>query len=312
MKRKGFVALSLALTLAIAPGFSSNHTETTTVDTAGNQVTIESLPKAKNKGKEEFDKAAVVENDSVAEIVNEQGKKIGEKKIEKNATKKQMKEDKKAAKNEAKEEKKAEKNNSEEGELICLFCGGSGGGSDDDGDNGSGDEATRVVTVIVAADEEYRAAHSDWQTLTQNIIENADNGFTRDHDIDFQVKTFAQWSSQGANASEILQDLDQDWNGNGEDFLVGFTRDSNFNSGGIAYVYSNDPYQSAVSVNLDQGAENTWHAAQHEFSHNYGLGHDPQGSGIKCIMNYDYSYSVDYWHQEHDDQIEANKAWYGK
>ncbi|WP_377889880.1 zinc-dependent metalloprotease [Alkalihalobacillus sp. R86527] len=297
MKRKGFVALSLALTLAIAPGFSSN--EAPTVDSAGNQVTIEALPKAKNKGKETFDEVAEVENDSVAEIVNEQGKKIGEKKIKKNADKKQKKEDKKMA-----------KNNTKEGELLCLFCGG---GSDDGSgdDNGSADEATRVVTVIVAADEEYRAAHSDWQTLTQNIVENADNGFTRDHDIDFQVKTFAQWSSEGANASEILQDLDGDWNGNGEDFLVGFTRDSNFNSGGIAYVYPNAPYQSAVSVNLDQGAENTWHAAQHEFSHNYGLGHDAQGSGIKCIMNYDYSYSVDYWDQDHDDLIEANKAWYG-
>ncbi|WP_270181459.1 zinc-dependent metalloprotease [Alkalihalobacillus sp. CinArs1] len=299
MKRKGFVALSLALTLAIAPGFSTHdaHEGETTIDSAGNKVMIESLPKAKNKGKKEFTGAAEVENDSVAEIVNEQGEKIGEKKIKKNV--KQKKEDKNVAKNK------------KEGELICLFCGG-GGGSDDDGDTGSGDNGTRVVTVIVAADEEYRAAHSDWQTYTQNIIENADNGFTRDHDIDFQVKTFAQWNSEGANASEILQDLDRDWNGNGEDFLVGFTRDANFNSGGIAYVYSNDPYQSAVSVNLDQGAENTWHAAQHEFSHNYGLGHDPQGSGIKCIMNYDYAYSVDYWDQEHDDQIETNKSWYGK
>lgn len=306
MKRKGIAALSLAFTLAIAPGFSTaSDAETTTVDSAGNSVKIESLPKAKNKGEENFDKAAKVENSSVAQILDEKGKKIGEKKIEKNVAKEEKKEDKAAEK----EEKKAAKNN-KEGEL-CLFCGGGGDDGGSGGDSTSEDNASRVVTVFIAADEEYRAAHSDWQTLTQNIVENADNAFIRDHDIDFQVKTFAQWNSEGANASEILQDLDGDYNGNGEDFLVGFTKDSNFNAGGIAYVYSNDPYQSAVSVNLDQGATNTWHAAQHEFSHNYGLGHDPQGSGIECIMNYDYSYSVDYWHQEHDNEIEANEHWYG-
>ncbi|MFC7440322.1 zinc-dependent metalloprotease [Laceyella putida] len=171
--------------------------------------------------------------------------------------------------------------------------------------------ATRTVTVLVTADEEYRAAHPDWQTLTANIVENADNGFQRDHAIDFQVQAYGNWTSSGSNSSAILSDLDRDWNTGQYDFLVGFTKDANFDAGGIAYVYSSAPAGSAVSVNLDQGATATWHAAQHEFSHNFANSHDPQGSGIQCIMNYDYSYSVDFWDQAHDDQIELNEGWYG-
>ncbi|MBN8209062.1 zinc-dependent metalloprotease [Bacillus sp. NTK071] len=298
MKIKGFASLSLAVTLLIAPGFSEASAATTTLDSQGTQVTIDGLPKAKTEGKEKFDKPAKVERSTVVDVLDEKGKKLSEKKINKNVDK----EEKKAAKEKKKNGKATE------GELCIFLCGG-GGGTEPPEEPAAG--SAKVVTVLIAADEEYRAAHSDWQTLTQNIVENADNGFTRDHNIDFEIKALGQWSSQGANASEILQDMDRDWNGNGYDFVVGFTKDPNFNSGGIAYVYPGSPNGSAVSVNLDQGATNTWHAAQHEFSHNYGLSHDAQGSGIKCIMNYDYSYSVDYWDQDHDDEIEAHKSWYG-
>jgi hypothetical protein len=171
-------------------------------------------------------------------------------------------------------------------------------------------QATRTVTVLAVADEEYRAAYGDWQSRVQQIVENADNAFTRDHGIDFQVQAVGNWTSQGGNSSQILSDLSRDWSGYNYDFVVGFTRDVNFEAGGIAYVYSSDP-GAAFSVNLDQGVTNTSKAAQHEFSHNYGLGHDAQGSGIRCIMNYDYSYSVDYWHPAHNTQIQNNKYWYG-
>ncbi|MBF0707562.1 zinc-dependent metalloprotease [Alkalihalobacillus hwajinpoensis] len=306
MKRKGLVALTLALSIAIVPGFGETSAKTAELDSQGSEVTIgHELPKAKTKGKEKFDRPAEVESSSVADVLDEKGKKIGEKKIKKNA-------DKKADKLADKQNKKnAKKQVNEEGELCILLCGNGGSTGGSGGTTTPTATDASVVTVLIAADEEYRAAHSDWQTLTQNIVENADNGFTRDHNIDFEIKALGEWTSEGANASEILQDMDKDWNGNGYDFVVGFTRDANFNSGGIAYVYPNSPYGSAVSVNLDQGATNTWHAAQHEFSHNYGLSHDAQGSGIKCIMNYDYSYSVDYWDEDHDNLIEAHKGWYG-
>jgi predicted Zn-dependent protease len=180
-----------------------------------------------------------------------------------------------------------------------------------DGKASPQDTGARKVTVLAVADEEYRSAYSDWQTRIQNIIETADNAFNRDHGVDFVVQAVANWSSQGSNSSQILSDLQRDWDGRGYDFVAGFTRDSAFDAGGIAYVYQAAPSGSAISVNLDQGTANTAKAAQHEFSHNFGLGHDAQGSGIRCIMNYDYSYSIDYWHSQHNSQIAANKYWFG-
>lgn len=172
-------------------------------------------------------------------------------------------------------------------------------------------QATKTVTVLAVADEEYRGTYSDWQNRVQQIVENADDAFIRDHGIDFQVQAVGNWTSQGGNSSQILSDLSRDWSGYSYDFVVGFSKDANFDAGGIAYVYSSDP-GTAFSVNLDQGVTNTSKAAQHEFSHNYGLGHDAQGSGIRCVMNYDYSYSVDYWHPAHNTQIQNNKVWYGQ
>ncbi|MGX9930335.1 zinc-dependent metalloprotease [Virgibacillus salarius] len=172
-------------------------------------------------------------------------------------------------------------------------------------------QATKTVTVLAVADEEYRAAYSDWQDRVQQIIENTDDAFIRDHGIDFEVQAVASWTSQGGSSEQILADLQRDWSNEPYDFVTGFTKDANFDAGGIAYVYNSAP-GTAYSVNLDQGITNTSKAAQHEFSHNYGLGHDPQGSGIRCIMNYDYAYSVDYWHPEHHAQIQNNKQWYGQ
>ena len=38
---------------------------------------------------------------------------------------------------------------------------------------------TRTVTILIAADEEYRAAHPDWKTITAQVVEKADNSFCR-------------------------------------------------------------------------------------------------------------------------------------
>ena len=154
---------------------------------------------------------------------------------------------------------------------------------------------TRTVTILIAADEEYRAAHPDWKTITAQVVEKADNSFWAEHSINFVVTGYANWKSDGANSSALLADLNTEWKNNTQyDFVIGFTKDSKFTAGGIAYVYSSAP-QSGISVVLDQGTTSTPYAIQHEWSHNYGLSHDASGSGIKCMMNYDYAYSVNYW-----------------
>ncbi|WP_257348839.1 zinc-dependent metalloprotease [Pseudalkalibacillus decolorationis] len=259
--KKAVLTLSLGLSLTLVPSLSYAQ------DTSPKQAPqIEILPKADKKFIKKNSKPAVVEADTTAKILNENGKVIG---------KKSFKSNKKSVNT----------------EMKSLA-------------------ATRTVTVLAVADEEYRAKYSDWQSRIQNIIERADNAFNRDHAIDFQVKAIAQWSSQGGSSSQILQDVGRDFDGYGYDFVAGFTGDRNFTAGGIAYVYNSAPSGSALSVNLDQGSA-TSSAAQHEFSHNFGLPHDAQGSGIRCIMNYDYSYSVDYWDAEHDAEIEQHEYWYG-
>ena len=112
---------------------------------------------------------------------------------------------------------------------------------------------TRTVTILIAADEEYRAAHPDWKTITAQVVEKADNSFWAEHSINFVVTGYANWKSDGANSSALLADLNTEWKNNTQyDFVIGFTKDSKFTAGGIAYVYSSAP-QSGISVVLDQG-----------------------------------------------------------
>ncbi|PEF69128.1 M12 family metallo-peptidase [Bacillus cereus] len=170
---------------------------------------------------------------------------------------------------------------------------------------------TRTVTILIAADEEYRAAHPDWKTITAQIVKKAGNSFLTRHNINFVVTGYTNWHSDGTDSGPILADLNADWQNNTTyDFVIGFTKDSHFTAGGMAYVYSSAP-QSGISVVLDQGPNATPYALQHEISHNYGLSHDASGSGIKCMMNYDYVYSVNYWDAAHDALIESHRNWYG-
>ena len=116
---------------------------------------------------------------------------------------------------------------------------------------------TRTVTILIAADEEYRAAHPDWKTITAQVVEKADNSFWAEHSINFVVTGYANWKSDGANSSALLADLNTEWKNNTQyDFVIGFTKDSKFTAGGIAYVYSSAP-QSGISVVLDRGTTST-------------------------------------------------------
>ena len=116
---------------------------------------------------------------------------------------------------------------------------------------------TRTVTILIATDEEYRIAHPDWKTITAQMVEKADNSFWAEHSINFVVTGYANWKSDGANSSALLADLNAEWKNNTQyDFVIGFTKDSKFTAGGIAYVYPSAP-QSGISVVLDRGTTST-------------------------------------------------------
>ena len=164
-----------------------------------------------------------------------------------------------------------------------------------------------VVDVYAVADEEYRSRYSNWTSRLNSIIETADNAYWRDFSINWVIRGYYNWTSNGSNASQILSDLASDGAGLPRGLCMGFTADSNFNAGGIAYVYSSDP-GTGYSVCLDQGTTSTTSALRHEIGHNYGASHD--FDPVVCLMNYTYSYSIDYFDSAHDSLISSRTSWF--
>lgn len=164
-----------------------------------------------------------------------------------------------------------------------------------------------TVPVYVVADEEYRNRHSDWQSRLGNIVETADNAYWRDFGINWVIQGYYSWTSNGNSASAILSDLARDGSGLPDGLVMGFTADSRFNAGGIAYVYRSNP-GTGFSVCLDQGVSSTISALRHEIGHNYGCSHD--FDPVVCLMNYTYSYSIDYFDSAHDNLIQSRDNWF--
>jgi hypothetical protein len=174
----------------------------------------------------------------------------------------------------------------------------------------------KLVNVLVAVDEEYRSAHSDWQSRVSGIVESADDAFNQEFSIDLNITSYRYWFSEGNNASALLSDL----KGAGTDtydLVIGFTGESDFYGdngkfiGGIAYEYDSNPFYAGYSLVSDQSLSGTAHALQHEVSHNYGLSHDVEGPTPICIMNYGTIYSTTTWHSAHHDELGTHRLWYG-
>jgi len=136
---------------------------------------------------------------------------------------------------------------------------------------------TLSIAVYAVADEEFRAYHSNWQNLLYQIIETADNAWYRDYDINWVIQGYYSWTSNGGSAATILADLASDGSGLPGGLTLGFTRDSNFGAGSIAYVYTSDPC-NGYSVYFDQGVSSTAAAVTEGVKRNYGCSSsDPDG-----------------------------------
>ncbi|ULO09591.1 peptidase M84 [Paenibacillus sp. 19GGS1-52] len=184
-------------------------------------------------------------------------------------------------------------------------------------DSASAAATGKICSVLVAVDEEYRAKHSDWQTLTTNIVEAADDAFNSNFGVDLSVTAYRYWFSSGSNSAEILDNLKGSGT-DGYDFVTGFTAEPDFFTNGVqiggkAYTYSSAPLYAAYSAVWDQASYGSnWHALQHELSHNYSLEHDlPEGPTPVCIMNYGTMYQTTAWHTDHRTQLAAHVSWYG-
>jgi len=132
-------------------------------------------------------------------------------------------------------------------------------------------ETDRIVSVSVyaVADEEYRAAHSDWQSRLYQIIETADNDWYRHFGINWVIQGYFTWTSDGGSTTSLLADLATDASLITNGLVIGFTADSNFAAGGIAYVYASDPCVG-FSLYLDQDIASNAASVAQEVQHNYG------------------------------------------
>ena len=185
--------------------------------------------------------------------------------------------------------------------------GGNGGGPGGGNGGGGGGGGAVTVDVYVVADEEYRAAHGNWEGTLGSIIEKADNAYSRDQNIDWNIVGYYEWNSNGRNASRMLSELSSEAGNLGPGLVMGFTADSNFDAGGIAYVYSSNP-GTGYSICVDQGSTYTVYALRHEIGHNYSCSHD--FDPVVCMMNYTYAYSVDYFDSAHEAEIDSHRNWF--
>lgn len=165
----------------------------------------------------------------------------------------------------------------------------------------------RIVKVIVVSDEEYRSAHIDWMDRVSRIIESADDIYNTNFSIDFDVVAYGTWFSSGSSSSALLADL-ADNGYSSYDLVIGFTGDSHFTDGGLAYRYSSAP-GIGFSLNLNQTETSTYKAARHEVAHNYGVS-DHQDS-VMCINNDNYTYTASDWDTTHKNLISSHKTRFG-
>ncbi|NLA43520.1 hypothetical protein GX865_05240, partial [Candidatus Saccharibacteria bacterium] len=128
---------------------------------------------------------------------------------------------------------------------------------------------TNTVDVWIVADEEYRSTFgSNWQTQAYNTIENADNAFYNDHNINFVVGKYSTWDSDDStdNSSLLLAEAQSEtgWNSNhqGMDMLAIFTNQAMDHRGRSESMNYNGGDAWIMKHQITSGWD--WHLAQHE------------------------------------------------
>ena len=134
------------------------------------------------------------------------------------------------------------------------------------------------VDVHIPVDEEYRAlAGTNWSNRVVSTIENADDYFFDNFQINWNVKKTTVWnSSNSASDTELLSDVKQKHGLSGCQMMIAFSAQSGNTSAGWGDVGS--PY----SLVIHSGSHsNDQIVARHEVGHNYGMSH----CSSSCFMN---------------------------
>ncbi|MCU4948846.1 MULTISPECIES: hypothetical protein [Bacillus cereus group] len=69
----------------------------------------------------------------------------------------------------------------------------------------------KTLTVLIAADKQYRDAHSDWKERTKVLIENGTKDFKEYYNIKYVPIQFFEWDSKGENRSDIMYNFADDY-----------------------------------------------------------------------------------------------------
>jgi hypothetical protein len=156
---------------------------------------------------------------------------------------------------------------------------------------------THVVQVRIAADEEYRFWMSNWQSITNGIIEQADNSMYDKFGIDNQTSDYVSWDSQdnknlcinvagnGTLRNELLWEVPT----LGSDIVAGYSKQWPGGDPGPPATAGCAFLDGTHFVQAHQGGAADWQATQHEESHLFGAPDRP-ASHPNDVMENPYSW----------------------
>ncbi|MGX5632934.1 hypothetical protein [Bacillus thuringiensis] len=152
----------------------------------------------------------------------------------------------------------------------------------------------KTLTVLIAADKQYRDAHSDWKELTTKLIENGTKDFKDYYNIKYVPTQFYEWDSKGENRSDIMYNFADDYttyitdnsNFSGSfSLVVGFTANNNYGSaygGMLPQTVGLEGIESIPLITIKDVPSNKIICSiestiKHELSHTYSLPDDHKG-----------------------------------
>lgn len=145
------------------------------------------------------------------------------------------------------------------------------------------DAATVVVSVQGIADEEWRTRYgTDWQDRIWYMVENADEAFYDEFEIDFSVDYNVSWDSNDSTSDlgDLLAEADSEVSSQG-DFKAVFSSQLSSGSAGVTTFAGADE----MIVRDTQNQTYDWDTTRHEASHIYFCSHIGHSSTTNCILN---------------------------
>lgn len=149
----------------------------------------------------------------------------------------------------------------------------------------------KKLTVLILADKQYRDAHTDWKERTKELIEKGTKDFKEYYNIQYIPTKFVKWNSRGANYSDIIYNLEEDYVSylqkkpqfaGSFSLIVGFTANKNYGSpygGMLPRKVGVEGFEAIPLVTIKDVTNNNMSCSiestiKHELSHTYSVPDD--------------------------------------